>query len=93
MICSRDGCENPFEARTHNQKYCSDDCCKIATNLKIKEKYYYKKARMAGEKFVCDNRGCSQVLNRFTVDKICEVCKAKAKEKERQDLLEMLNGN
>jgi len=93
MICSREGCENPFEPRTHNQKYCCDECCKIATNLKIKEKYYYKKARLAGEKFICANRGCNQVLNKFTVNTTCEVCRAKEKEKERQSLLGMLNGN
>jgi len=93
MICSNDGCNNEFEPKTHNQKYCSDECCKIATNIKIKEKYYYKKARLAGEKFVCANKGCKQVLNRFTVDKICEGCKAKERERERKSLLEMLNGN
>jgi hypothetical protein len=56
MICSNDGCVNEFEPKTHNQKYCSDECCKIATNIKIKEKYYYKKARLAGEKFICKTR-------------------------------------
>lgn len=92
MICSNNGCVNEFEPKTHNQKYCSDECCKIATNIKIKEKYYYKKARLSGKKFICKTRGCKQVLNRFTTDEVCEVCKAKDREKERQDLLDMLNG-
>jgi hypothetical protein len=92
MICSNNGCINEFEPKTHNQKYCSDECCKVATNIKIKEKYYYKKARLSGKKFTCKTRGCNQVLNRFTTDEVCEVCKAKDREKERQGLLDMLNG-
>ena len=92
MICSNKGCDNEFTAKTHNQKYCSDECCKTATNIKIKEKYYYKKARLSGQKFVCKSRGCKQVLNRFTTEEICEVCKSKEKEQERQNLLDMLNG-
>ena len=92
MICAYPECDNEFEPKTHNQKYCSDDCCKIATNLKIKEKYYYKKARASGVKFKCATRGCQQVLNRFTTDKICEVCKAKEKTKDRKEILDMLNG-
>ena len=92
MICSNKGCDNEFTAKTHNQKYCSDECFKIATNIKIKEKYYYKKARLSGQKFVCKSRGCKQVLNRFTTEEICEVCKSKEREQERQNLLDMLNG-
>ena len=39
MICSNKECAKEFAPKTHNQKYCSDECCKIATNLKVKEKY------------------------------------------------------
>ena len=92
MICAHKGCTNKFEPKTHNQKYCSDECCKIATNLKIKEKYYYKKARAAGKKFKCATRGCNQILSRFTTDKICEGCQSKRKSQERQEILDMLNG-
>jgi hypothetical protein len=94
MICAYDKCEGvkEFEPKTHNQKYCSDECCKIATNIKIKEKYYYKKARAAGVKFTCATRGCNQILSRFTTGEVCEGCKSKEKEKERKDILDMLNG-
>lgn len=92
MICSNESCNNEFTAKTHNQKYCSDECCKIATNIKIKEKYIYKKARLSGQKFICKNIGCNQVLNRFTNNNICEVCKAKERNQERKKLLDMLNG-
>ena len=92
MICAHQTCNNEFEPKTHNQKYCSGECCKIATGLKIKEKYYYKKARASGVKFKCSMRGCKQILSRFTTDTVCENCKAKERTKERQDILDMLNG-
>lgn len=94
MICAYEGCEgvNEFEPKTHNQKYCCDECCKIATNLKIKEKYYYKKARASGVEFKCSTKGCNQVLSRFTTDTVCEVCKSKERSKDRKVILDMLNG-
>lgn len=93
MICARKGCAGKFEAKTHNQKYCSDDCCKIATNEKIKEKYYHKKARAAGIKFTCSAKECNQVLSRFTSDSICEGCKIKQIYDERKTILDMLDDN
>lgn len=92
MICARKGCKNKFEPRTHNQKYCCDECCKIATNLNIKNKYQEKKQRLAGKKRLCKTKGCSQALTKYNEGSICNVCLAKEKEKERKELLEMLNG-
>jgi hypothetical protein len=43
MICSNKECSKDFDAKTHNQKYCSDECCRVATNKRIMEKYYEKK--------------------------------------------------
>ena len=40
MICANKECAINFDAKTHNQKYCSDECCRIATNKRIMEKYY-----------------------------------------------------
>ena len=91
MICNRKGCKNEFSPKTHNQKYCSDECCKIATNQKIKEKYYYKKARLAGVEFKCATKGCNYILGRYSTDLICETCKSKKITDERKDLLGMLN--
>jgi hypothetical protein len=94
MICAYDKCEGvkEFEPKTHNQKYCSDECCKIATNIKIKEKYYYKKARASGVEFECSTPGCKQILSRFTTDEVCESCKYKKISNERKEILRMLNG-
>ena len=95
MICAYEKCKGikEFEPKTHNQKYCSDECCKIATNIKIKEKYYYKKARSSGTEFICKSEACNQVLSRFTTDEICEPCVAKQKTKDKLEILGMLNGN
>jgi hypothetical protein len=92
MKCAYDQCKKPFEPKTHNQKYCSDECCRTATNIKIKEKYYEKKARLAGKKRVCKNKGCNQSLSMYQEDVICNPCQAKEKENERKYLLELLNG-
>jgi hypothetical protein len=38
MICANKECAKDFEPKTHNQKYCTDECCRIATNRRIMEK-------------------------------------------------------
>ena len=95
MICAYEDCQGPntFEPKTHNQKYCSDECCRIATNLKIKQKYQAKKDRLAGKKRICSNKGCNQELTMYNEDDVCYGCHADVKEKERQSLLGMLNGS
>lgn len=92
IVCANRGCKNKFNPKTHNQKYCSDDCCKIATNRKIKEKNSARLDRLAGKKRVCKNKGCGQKLGRYQEDNTCNVCQAKEREKDRQDILRMLNG-
>jgi hypothetical protein len=93
LKCAYKPCKNKFVPRTHNQKYCSDECCKIATNIKIKEKYEYKKARKSGKPFKCETKGCSSILNRYTTDKICGKCQSAKIKQDHKDLLDMLNGN
>ena len=44
MICQNKECSQEFEPKTHNQKYHSDECCRMATNKRIMEKYYEKKS-------------------------------------------------
>jgi len=90
MICSNDGCNNEFEPKTHNQKYCSDECCRIATNEKLREAYYEKKARLAGKVRICKTPGCKVELSMYNEGKICDKCKSSVKEKERLSLVEMI---
>jgi hypothetical protein len=90
MICSNQGCDNEFEPKTHNMKYCGDECCREATNAKIKQKYYDKKARLAGKERICANRGCKTKLSRYNSNMTCEPCEANKKMQERKEILEMI---
>ena len=90
MICFYNKCDNEFEPKTHNQKYCSDECCRIATNEKLREAYYDKKSRLAGKKRICKSQGCNVTLSRYNAGRICDKCIRAVKEKERKALVEMV---
>ena len=90
MICAYEECNNEFEPKTHNQKYCSDECCRIATNKKLKEQYYERKARLAGERRICKSKGCNVILSRYSESNICATCSNSKKMKQRKDLIEMV---
>lgn len=91
MICANEGCETEFEKTTHNQKYCSDECCREATNKKIRQKYYEEKERLSGKKRTCSTRGCQNLLSRYNDSKICNQCTAKNISKEKNELLRIMN--
>ena len=90
MICAYDECDNEFQPKTHNQKYCCDECCRTATNIKIKEAYYEKKARLAGKVRICSTRGCNTRLSRYNENKVCGPCEAENEKKEKDAMLKGL---
>ncbi len=63
MICENKECKKKFTPKTHNQKYCKDECCRIATNKRIMEKYYEKKAIKNGAERLC--KKCNIQLSRY----------------------------
>lgn len=67
-------CQQDFEFKTHNQKYCSNQCCRIATNKRIMQKYYEKRKRLAGEERLCE---CGAPLSRYSASNICILCERK----------------
>lgn len=67
--CAECGIE--FEFKTHNQKYCSSQCCRVATNKRIMEKYYEKRKRLSGEKRACI---CGAVLSQYNPGNLCAMC-------------------
>lgn len=70
-------CKNDFEFKTHNQKYCSNQCCRIATNKRIMEKYYAKKDRMSGKLVrLC---ACGSALSMYNPEALCAKCQHKKK--------------
>ena len=72
MICQNSDCKKEFVNKTHNQKYCSDECCRVATNKRIMEKYYEKKAIRNGSKRVC--KKCYFQLSRYNESDLCSSC-------------------
>lgn len=88
--CAYDECGKEFVKHTHNQKYCSDTCCRTATNLKIREKYYENKERLNGKKRYCSRPGCSNLLSRYNAETVCQECEAKKESAVRDSLLGML---
>lgn len=89
-VCAWKECGIEFEPKTHNQRYHSDDCCRQATNARLMEQYYEKKARRQGSIRVCETPGCHTRLSRYNDDKICGKCQAGKKSAAREELLAMI---
>lgn len=77
FVCARSDCENIATRKTHNQKYCSDECCRVATNRRIMEKYYDRKAQRNGKKRYCFK--CSTELSKYNNTQTCSSCTIKSK--------------
>lgn len=89
MICANKECAKEFEPKTHNQKYCTDECCRIATNRRIMEKYYEKKAIRNGAVRGC--KKCGSQLSRYNESNLCSICNRASNENYRNKLLGMIN--
>lgn len=89
-MCEYKECGKIFTAKTHNQKYHTDECCRLATNARIMEKYYERKARLKGTVRVCKSIDCETKLSRYNPSTICASCERKDQERDRHSLLEML---
>jgi hypothetical protein len=89
MKCLNKECEINFEAKTHNQKYCSDECCRIATNKRIMEKYYEKKAIKNGAPRKC--KSCPGFLSRYNSDIYCAKCIKSKHMKNKKKLMDIVD--
>lgn len=89
MICANSDCSKDFESKTHNQKYCSDDCCRVATNKKIMEKYYEKKAIRNGAVRLC--KKCKSKLSRYNSENVCSKCVKSNNSQHKENLLRAIN--
>ena len=88
MICANKECAKEFDSKTHNQKYCSDECCRIATNKRIMEKYYEKKAIKNGSSRQC--KKCKSQLSRYNADLICSKCNKQLRDTSKS-LMEVID--
>jgi hypothetical protein len=89
MICANKECAKDFDAKTHNQKYCSDECCRVATNKRIMEKYYEKKAIRGGAHREC--KRCKSKLSRYNTSNLCAICEKNNSLANMLDLKRMIN--
>lgn len=89
MICANKQCAKDFNAKTHNQKYCCDECCRVATNKKIMDKYYEKKAIRSGAKREC--KFCKSRLSRYNQSNVCSKCEKNSAVKNKSIILRMIN--
>lgn len=87
--CFNNTCNKEFTPKTHNQKYCSDECCRISTNRKIMEKYYEKKAIKNGAKRLCAK--CKARLSRYNIEPVCNLCVKKQNSKHNNEVNTFLN--
>lgn len=90
--CAYAECGQEFTPKTHNQRYCSDECCRKATNARLMQQYYEKKARLKGHIRVCANPDCDTVLSRYNDGKTCLKCDAAKEQERRLELLSNLVG-
>jgi hypothetical protein len=90
-ICAYNECGIPFEPKTHNQRYHDPECCRQATNDRIMDNYYARKARRQGHIRVCASPGCDTQLSRYNDDKICGKCDSAKGTDSRQELIRMLS--
>ena len=89
MICGNKECAKDFNSKTHNQKYCTDECCRIATNRRIMEKYYEKKAIKNGAARPC--KKCGAQLSRYNQSIYCAGCEKKIDINNKNKLKRMID--
>jgi len=91
MICANKDCLNgkEFTPKTHNQKYCTDECCRIATNRRIMEKYYEKKAIKNGAIRHC--KICKSKLSRYNSQEVCSTCEKNVSYEAKRVIWDILN--
>ncbi len=88
--CIRNGCSIKFDKKIHNQKYCSDECCQIATRQKMLQKYYDKRDRKKGKKRWCDTCKVTE-LSRYNETHTCASCLNEKKKKAKDSVLSMID--
>jgi hypothetical protein len=77
VICANPDCLKEYEKNTHNQKYCSAECCRIVTNKRIKKQYHEDRARLNGKERMCKGN-CGTRLSRYNIKKYCSSCESKS---------------
>ena len=88
ITCEHIGCNVVFPKKTHNQRYHDDECCRLATNQKIMEKYYQRRAQKLGHIRHCDT--CSSKLSKYNSGLTCNSCLQHSETKRNNMVADML---
>lgn len=88
MICGSPECGKEFQMQTHNQKYCDAECCRIATNARIKEKYHADRARRQDSNRRCNS--CGNKMSVYNMDYTCGPCQRGVFSNYTKEILEYL---
>lgn len=84
-ICAREDCDSSFLKATHNQKYCSPECCRVVTNERLIKQYHAKKKSLkSNSKRVCSRKNCETILSKYNKEDICELHKIERFKKRLQ---------
>lgn len=90
ITCTREGCDERFVKKTHNQRYCCDECCRLQTNKRIMEKYYARRDQRQGKVRFCQDCGITK-LSRYNDSLVCSGCSEKKQINANNAVLEMLS--
>ena len=87
--CTREGCDEWFTKKTHNQRYHNDECCRLATNARIMQKYYERRDQRQGKVRYCKECKTTK-LSRYNDSLVCSSCSAKKELNANNAVLSML---
>lgn len=89
-VCDYRECEVEFVPTTHNQVYHTEECCRLETNARMKERYRENRARKTGAERICKTPTCNTRLSRYNESKYCASCDRAEDDRKNRELLELL---
>lgn len=90
FVCDRKGCDEVYVKKTHNQRYHDNECCRLATNARIMEKYYDRQNQRKGRTRYCQECQTTK-LSRYNDSLVCASCVSKKSVDANAEVLRMLN--
>lgn len=90
MQCAREGCNEIFVPKSHNNKFHDAECLRVETNRRVKEKYYDDRDRKRGKERHC--KVCRTTkLSRYNITSTCAGCESKKESERNKELAAMLS--
>lgn len=80
-------CGESFTAHRANMVFCQQECCRLATNQKLIQKYHDNKLKKLNKSRQC---ACGAKLSIYNKEETCHACQLRSNEQQRNDLLSRL---